>query len=137
MATIFVAQSKGLQQWAADVGLTRHVFLVGVEDEAPAAIAERLNAARRAGRGDWKLVAVEPAEALDEASAFRRLGRKESLVDPSYYPQIKGSAGIVKVKLTNVENAMMVERALANLETKAVKVTPQAIAAYLIKTAKG
>lgn len=39
-----------------------------------------------------------------EAAILARVGAKEKLVDPNYYPGIKKAPGIVKVKLANVES---------------------------------
>lgn len=137
MSTLFVAASPGLQAWAADVGLTKIIYAVGIADQPGEEAIEALNAGRHAGRNDWKLIGEQAVDGLSEADALDRLRAKETLIDPRYYPQIKGAPGIVKVKLANVENALMVQRALAGELTKALKVKPADIAAYLIRNAQG
>lgn len=137
MSTLFVAASAGLQAWAGDVGLTKFVYAVGIVDQPGEEAIEALNAGRHAGRGDWKLIGEQAVDGLSEAEALDRLRAKETLIDPRYYPQIKGAPGIVKVKLSNVENALMVQRALAGELTKALKVKPADVAAYLIRNAQG
>lgn len=136
MATVFVAVSKGLQAWGSDVGLTKNLYKLGWTDGTAADALARMVGERHAGRDDWQLVA-EGEAAGDEASALEQLGRKETLVDPRYYPQIKGARGIVKVKLANAENHFVIESALAGRERKAKRLTPAEIGLYLIRKAGG
>lgn len=131
MGTIYVASSKGVQEWAADVGLGKNVYKVGwTDDAAPAdAVAGCL------GHSDWKVLASTEAEGPEEA-VLERLGRKEKLVDPNYYPRLRGERGLVKVNLVAVENAMLVAIALENREPpKGFKVKPADIARHLINNA--
>lgn len=137
MSTLIIAASPGLQAWAGDVGLTQSVYKVGVSDLPGEAAVEAMNTDRVAGRDDWKLVGEQAVEGLSEAGVFARLEAKEMLVDPRYYPQIKGAAGLFKVKLANVEKSLMVQRALAGELTKALKAKPADVAAYLIRNAQG
>jgi hypothetical protein len=131
MATIFVATSKGLQDWAGDVGLGKSIYKLGViEDGTP---EEAL--AGFAGHSDWKVLKTEPTEVAEEA-AFERLGRKEKMADPAYYPRLRGARGIFKVSLVAVENAMLVAIALDNREPpKNFKVKPVDVAAHMIRNA--
>ncbi len=133
--TIFVASSKSLGEWAADVGLTKHVFKVGVtEDDAKDAV-EKLNQASHAGQTDWQLVGKQAVDGIDEATVEERLSKKEKPVDPNLYPKIKGARGIFKVKPANVENHLLVKMALDGGEPKAVKIKPKDIGGYLILNA--
>jgi hypothetical protein len=137
MAEIYVATSKALSEWGASVGISKSLFKLGIaEDGAKEAVA-RLNEDAFAGVTDWKLLKVEDAGGLDEAEALERLGKREPAVDPRYYPRIKGATGIFRVKPKNVENSMLVERAMAGEASLDFKLTPADIAAYLIKNAKG
>lgn len=135
MAVVYAAFSKTLSQWGAEVGLTKHIYKLGTA-EGPAAV-EALNAAEHAGVADWKLLAQQDAEAVEQAGLLERLARKEKPVDPTLYPRIRGAAGIFKVKLANVENALLVKVALEGRDTKAVKVKPADVGAYLIRNATG
>ncbi|MFO0995237.1 MAG: hypothetical protein U1F33_01040 [Alphaproteobacteria bacterium] len=135
MAVIYVASSKALAEWGGDVGLTKHLYKVGIaEDGAEAAIAA-LNEARHAGVDDWRLLKQEEADGVDEREMWERLGRKEKPVDPLYYPKIQGAEGIFKVKITNVENHWVVKHALESSEVLAKKMKPADVAAYLISNA--
>jgi hypothetical protein len=136
MAEIYVAISRSLQAWAGDVGLTKHLYKLGVTDDAEAALA-RLTTACCAGRTDWKLVRKQQVEGVDEAAALARVGSKEMAIDPTYYPQLKGAEGIFKVKITNVENHVLVRQALAGEQPKHVRIKPIDFADYLIRNAGG
>jgi hypothetical protein len=135
MPTIYVAKSKGLEGWGADVGLTKHVYKVGVTDESGEAAIEDLNAKDFAGHSDWKLVKEREVEAADEAEVLARLGKKQRAVDPTYYPGIKGARGIFKVKPAEVEQALLMNQAMAGGEMKIVKANAAVIADYLLRNA--
>lgn len=131
MAFIYVARSAALSKWAADVGLGKQVYKVGCGDEAPEALAK----AGWAGETDWKVLKSVEDE-MDEATVLERLGRKEKMLDPNLYPKLKGALGIFKVKEANVENHLLVARALAGQEEIAVKLKPLDFAEYLLKNAR-
>ena len=137
MAEIYVAISRSLQGWAGDVGLTKHLYKLGVVAEGAEAAVAKMAEERSAGRRDWKLVRKQEVEGLDEAAAMARVAKKEMAVDPTYYPQLKGTAGIFKVKLTNVENHVLVRQALAGEQPKNVRIKPTDFADYLIRNATG
>ena len=134
MPTLYVARSKGLCEWAGDVGLTKHVFKVGVAQASGKEAVQALNNERVAGQDDWALLQEKDAGALTEDQVLARLAVKEKAVDPALYPRLKGESGVFKVKPSNVENHFIVKRALANEESLAIKVTNTEIAAYLIET---
>ncbi len=135
MGTIYVAKSKTLQAWGGDVGLGKNLYKIGLmEDGAPA----ELLAGGLAGVADWELVKTQEVDGVSEADALARLGRKEKLVDPTYYPKVKGTVGLVKVDLMKVENSMRIRIALeTNQEPKTIKVKPADVAQYLINNALG
>jgi len=135
MPFVYVAKSKSLEKWGADVGLTKHVYKVGVAEDSAEAAVEALNRNAAAGRSDWKLVQMKEVEAADEDEIFARLAKKQRAVDPSYYPGIKGARGIFKVKPTDIEHSALVGQALAGGEMKEIKINADVIADYLIKNA--
>jgi hypothetical protein len=135
MPTIYVAKSDSLQNWASDVGLTLHVYKLGASEDEGEGVIEALNTAAHAGRTDWELVAHEKVDAIDEREALARAARKETLVDPLYYPQIKRAPGIFKVKLANAENHFVIREALEGQQIKRLKLTPAQVATYLIRMA--
>jgi hypothetical protein len=138
MAVVYAAFSKILAQWGAEVGLTKHIYKLGVvADGSAAAAVEALNASQHAGAGDWKLLAKRELDGADEAALIERLARKEKLVEPAFYPRIQSAPGIFKVKLANVENHLLVKVALEGKDTARVKVKPADVGAYLIRNATG
>ena len=131
MATVYVAASKGLANWGSDHGLTKYVFKVGLTDDTAEAAIEALNAESHAGHGDWKLATKVEDVAIDEATVYARLGGKEKIVDPGYYPGIRKAPGIVKVKLANVESQLLLQQTLRGENPHVVKVKAADIHAYL------
>ena len=132
MATIYVARSSKLGKWASDVGLSKHVFKLGLTDEDPKALA----AAGWAGETDWQLVKGQSVEGLTEAEAIERVARKEKLIDPNIYPKLRGAVGVFKVLPVHVENHILVSRALAGeAERIELKLKPADFAEYLIGNA--
>ncbi len=137
MPVIYVAASKSLSDWGASVGISKSLYKLGVAESGKAAIAA-LNEGQHAGAADWKLVKAEELEGeADEEAALARLSRKEAPVDPRYYPRLKGAAGIFRVKPKSVENAMLVEKAMAGEGSLDFKVKPADVAGYLIRNALG
>jgi hypothetical protein len=137
MSILYVAASKTVADWAADVGLTKHVYKVGVADEPAEDVAKALNDSACAGGGDWKILKKEAVDGIDEAAVIARVAQKEKMVDPGYYPRIRGAQGLFRVKISNVANHLLVKRALAGEEQKVDKVKTPDIAAYLLQAALG
>lgn len=132
MAVVYVAASKSLQAWAADVGLGKNVYKVGVAEDGTPEDA----LAGFAGQDDWKVIKAEEAGDVTEAAAFAKLGRKEKAVDPAYYPKLRGATGLFKVNPASVENSVLVAIALDNREPpKNFRIKPADIAQYLINNA--
>jgi hypothetical protein len=133
MGVIYVARSAKLGQWASDVGLSKHIFKIGVTDEP----VKELVAQGWAGETDWQLVKAQDAGTLGEDDAIERLARKEKRIDPKYYPRIRDTAGLFKVDPNHVESHILVTRALAgDAERGTLKLKPADIAAYLIHNAQ-
>lgn len=136
MTTIFVAKSKSLQAWGADVGLTKHLYKVGVAAEGAEAAIESLNETSHGGRADWRLVKKQDVDGIDEDDAIARVARRETMVDPGYYPKIKGARGVFKVNVAGLEQQLLVQKALAG-ETRKSKLNQAEIASHLIRNATG
>ncbi len=133
MGTIYVARSKALSQWGYDVGLSKHIYKVGVT-EAP---IKDVIAAGFAGETDWVLVKKQDGvEGITEDEVIARLSLKSKMIDPRLNPRIKDTLGLFKIVPTQVENYILVGRALAGepqIKTSTVK--PADIADYLIANA--
>ncbi len=134
MPVVYVACSPSLQEWSAEVGLTEHVYKLGIADSAEAAV-EALNSEHFAGASDWAVIVSQEAKA-DEAASLAKAGAKEKAVDPLFYPRIKGARGLFKVKIKNVQTRLLVQKMMAGEDEKITK-KPKApdIAAYLLSTA--
>jgi hypothetical protein len=133
--TVYAASSATLSKWAADVGLSKHVYKVGVADGKAKDAVAALNEEAFAGVSDWRAIASRDVEAADEDAVVEALSRKEKAVDPTYYPKIKGARGLIRVKLTNVENSMLVAKAMAGEVERDMKIKPADIGNYLIDNA--
>jgi hypothetical protein len=132
MGVIFVARSAKLCKWAFDVGLSKHVFKVGYAEDDPRPLVEK----GWAGETDWALVKKRDADGLDEDEVIARLARKEKMVDPAYYPRLRGTKGVFKVSPEQVENHILVSRAMAgDTERIELKLKPADFADYLIHNA--
>ncbi len=132
MGCLFVARSAKLARWGSDVGLGRHVYKVGVAEGDPKAAA----AEGWAGETDWTVVRRRDVEDLSEDDAVARLARKEKMIDPNLYPKLKGAAGVFRLTAPQVENHILVTRALSG-DGGAVelKLKPADFADYLIHNA--
>jgi hypothetical protein len=137
MPVIYVARSKTLSDWGASVGISKNLFKVGVAVGSGKEAVAALNEEACVGATDWTLVKATDMGEASEAEALERLSKKEMVVDPRYYPRLKGAAGIFRVKLENVENSLLVEKALAGEESLTFKIKPADVASYLIKNARG
>ena len=131
MGTIYVARSAKFSKWASDAGITKSVFKIGYTDDDPAPLI----AAGWGGETDWTLIKQRAADDLDENDLIERLKRKERMIDPVYYPRLRGVAGVFKVPPEHVENHILITRALAGEGDKAVKLKPADFADYLIQNA--
>jgi hypothetical protein len=132
MGSIYVARSVKLGRWASDVGLGRHVYKVGVAEGDPKTAV----ATGWAGETDWTIVRKREVEDLSEEDALARLARKEKMIDPKLYPKLKGAVGVFRLTAPQVENHILVTRALAGDAGRVeLKLKPADFADYLIHNA--
>ena len=132
MPVLFVARSVKLGRWGSDVGQGKHVYKVGVADGDPKALA----AAGWAGEGDWKIVKSREVEGVTEEEAIERLAKKERMLDPNLYPKLKSATGVFRLRAEQVENHILVTRALAGDSDRLdLKLKPADFAEYLIHNA--
>jgi hypothetical protein len=134
MPAIYVARSEIVTEWASDVGLGKNIFKVGVAETPEAALAE-LNAGI-CGGSDWTMVKSADAGELTEAQVVERLAKREKMIDPKLYPRLRGTLGLFRVKLENVENHLLLKLALDGGQIAAIKIKPADIATYLLTNAQ-
>lgn len=133
MPVIFVAHSKQIAQWGGDVGLGKNLFLLAVtEDDTQAADFLKT---RPCGADDWLMLKKQETLQDDAAPLQAKLAVREKRVDPTLYPRLRGFAGLFKIKPENVENHLLVKKALEGMDTSNVKVKPVDIAVYLLHNA--
>ncbi len=130
MGTIFVARSKTLGDWGYDVGLSKHIYKVGLTDGP----VKDVIAAGWCGVTDWVLVKKQDGvDGIDEDGIIEKLAKKQKMIEPKLYPRIRDTKGIFKIVPGQVENHLLVTRALAGEpELRELKIKPADIAAYLI-----
>lgn len=134
MAMVYVARSAALTKWASDVGQGKHIFKLGVAEDKDAMKAAV--EAGWAGETDWKVVHSQEVDDATEEDVTARLMRKEKTIDPNYYPKLKGTGGIFRITLTNVQNSLLVAKAMtADEPLTEIKVKPKDIAEYMIRNA--
>ena len=132
MGVIFVARSAKFGKWASDVGLSKNVFKVGYSEDDPKSVIEK----GWGGETDWALVRKRDADGTSEEQIVQRLARKEKMVDPNYYPRLRGAIGIFKVSPEHVENHILVARVMGGAsERQELKLKPTDFADYLIHNA--
>jgi hypothetical protein len=133
MSIVFVAQSKQVALWGTDVGLGKNIYLLSVAEDDVA--AGQFLKSGPCGAEDWLLLKQEQVEQADEAALQEKLAKKEKRIDPLFYPRLRGFAGLFKVKSENVENHLLVKRALDGMDSAQLKIKPADIAAYLLLNA--
>jgi hypothetical protein len=136
MSVIYVARSKSLSEWGGDVGLSKNLYKVGVFDGSGKEAVATLNEENVAGVADWTLLKAAEAGDVDEEAAMALLVKKrQAVVDPKYYPHIKGAVGIFRIKPKDIENSMLVQKAMAGEESLNFTLKPADIADFLIRNA--
>jgi len=132
MGTIYVARSAAFSEWASDVGLSKNVFKLGYTEEP----LEDVVKANWAGAEDWSIVKKKAADGIDEAELIAKMARREKMIDPAYYPRLRGATGIFKIPPDKVESSIIVAKSMANEALpKSLKAKPGDFADYLISNA--
>ncbi|MBL8631204.1 MAG: hypothetical protein JNM81_16340 [Rhodospirillaceae bacterium] len=135
MGVVYVAKSAALQEWGADVGISKNIYKVGVTDDA-AEMAKTLNETSVLGQADWKIIAKRDVpEVTDEDEMLARLGQRIKVVDPTYYPKMKGTRSVFRLNPLDVESHMVFKQTMAGEQPKVKKASPSDIGNYLIENA--
>ncbi len=132
MSSLYVAYSPAMQEWGSDVGVSKLLYKVGFTDDDPAAAIKELTAEGYGGQNDWILAGAKEVEGLDQTAALTRLGERQKVLDPLYYPKIKGAKDIVKLDPRRVEASLVIKRTMEGRDSKVPKLKPIDMADYII-----
>ncbi len=130
MATLYVAFSPTMQDWGADVGVSKQLYKTGLTDGDPGEAIAALNADGYAGQKDWALAGSRETD-LDAGTFAMRLTERQKLLDPLYYPKIKGAKDIAKLDQRKVEANIVIKRTMEGRDSKVPKLKPEHMADFI------
>ena len=134
MSSIYVAFSPAMQEWGSDVGISKHLYKVGFTDDEPKDAVQGLNDDVYAGQQDWQLAGSKVLEGLDKLALLGRIAERQKVIDPLYYPKIKGAKDIVKLEQRKVEANLVIKRTMEGRDSKVPKLKPVDMADYIIES---
>jgi hypothetical protein len=135
MPIVYVAMSITMQEWGADVGVSKQLYKVGFADGDPQAAVEELCDESYAGHSDWQLAASRDVEDdLDENVVLQRASDRQKTLDPLYYPRIKGAKDIVRLDQRKVEANIVIKKTMEGKDSKVPKLKPSDMAEFLIES---
>lgn len=137
MPSVYIAMSETMQEWGSDAGISKHLYKIGFTDEAPEAAVKELNETGYGGQKDWILAGARETETLDQAALMTRIGERMKVIDPLYYPKIKGAKDIVRVDQRKVEANIVIKRTMEGRDSKVPKVKPKDMAEFILDAALG
>jgi hypothetical protein len=137
MPSVYIAMSETMQEWGSDAGISKHLYKVGFTDEAPEEAVKELIEEGYAGHKDWVLVDFRETAALDQAALMTRLAERMKVIDPLYYPKIKGARDIVRLDQRKVEANIVIKRTMEGRDSKVPKLKPKDMAAFILDAALG
>lgn len=137
MPSVYVAMSETMQAWGHDSGISRHLYRIGTADGAAEEAVAALNADGYAGQTDWVLVGARETDTFDADALIARVGERMKLIDPLYYPRIKGAKDIVRVDQRKVEANIVIKRTMEGRDSKVPKIKPKDMAAFILDAALG
>jgi hypothetical protein len=139
MPAVYVAMSPAQQEWGEGVGISKHLYKLGLAEDdgknaAEAAVAA-LNASAHAGQTDWQMIGWQDLPVESEDALISKMSERQKMVDPTYYPKIKGARGIFRVNVRNVEAHHVIKNTMEGKTAKVPKLKPKDIAAYILSAA--
>jgi hypothetical protein len=137
MPTIFVAASPAMQEWGNDAGISKHLYRVGLTEDEDKAAVDEMNAEGYAGQKDWVLAGSRAVEGIDADGFLARLADRQKVVDPLYYPKIKGAKDIVRIDQRKVEANIVIRLTMEGRSSKVPKLKPKDIAEYIVSSVMG
>jgi hypothetical protein len=139
MPAVYVAMSPTQQEWGEGVGISKHLYKIGLaegegKDAATAAVAA-LSEATHAGQTDWQMIGFKNLPVESEEELIAKMADRQKMVDPTYYPKIKGVRGIFRINIRNVEAHHVIKNTMDGKTAKVPKLKPKDIAEYLLSAA--
>ena len=68
MPYCYVAKSKSLQDWGHSVGISKHLYKVGVTSNDVKNTVSKMNFENFSGRNDWKIIMHVSIEEIEESN---------------------------------------------------------------------
>jgi hypothetical protein len=137
MPSVYVAMSETMQEWGSDAGISKHLYKIAVTEESPEDAVKELNAEGYAGQKDWTVLDAREAPAVDPAAMMKRVGERLKVIDPLYYPKIKGAKDIVRLDQRKVEANIVIKLTMEGRASKVPKLKPKDMAGYILDAALG
>ncbi len=137
MPSVYVAMSETMQEWGADAGISKHLYKVGFTDDAPEEALKELNGTGYAGQNDWVLAGAREMDTLDPSALMARIADRMKVIDPLYYPKIKGAKDIVRLDQRKVEANIVIKLTMEGRASKVPKLKPKDMAGFILDAALG
>ena len=134
MPIVYIAMSNAMQEWGADVGVSKQLYKVGFADTDPQEAVQGLCDENYAGHSDWQLAASREVDGLDTETVLQRAGERQKVLDPLYYPRIKGANDIVRLDQRKVEANIVIKKTMEGRDSKVPKLKPADMAEFLIES---
>ena len=134
MPIVYVAMSNVMQEWGADVGVSKRLYKIGLVDGDPQEVVQDLCAENYAGHSDWQLVSSREVDGLDAETVLQRASERQKMLDPLYYPHIKGVKDIVRLDQRKVEANIVIKKTMEGRDSKVPKLKPADFAEFLIES---
>ena len=79
-----------------------------------------------------KLAGARALSGLDQLALLTRLSERQKVLDPLYYPKIKGAKDIVKLEQRKVEANLVIKRTMEGRDSKVPKLKPADMADFIM-----
>jgi hypothetical protein len=129
--------SQTMQEWGNDAGISKHLYKVGFTDDAPADAVKELSDSGYGGQNDWTLLDTREADSLDQNALMGRITNRMKLIDPLYYPKLKGAKDIVRLDQRKVEASIVIKLTMEGRASKVPKLKPKDMAGFILDVALG
>lgn len=137
MPSVYIAMSQTMQDWGNDAGISKHLYRIGFTDEAAADAVKELAESGYGGQTDWVLLESREADSLDQDALMARITNRMKLIDPLYYPKLKGAKDIVRLDQRKVEASIVIKLTMEGRASKVPKLKPKDMAGFILDVALG